>query len=72
MGADTFLRQTDAFDEVFQRGKLQRGETQSAGYLLHHTLILRSARLGILFEILLVVTLKVLDDAASDEFEVAL
>ena len=72
VGADMVLGQTYRLDKVFQMGELQRGETQTASYLIHHALVFWRVGLGILVELGLVVALEVADNATCDEFQVAL
>ena len=39
VGADVALGQADRLDEVFDMSEFQGGKTQTAGYLLYHTLV---------------------------------
>lgn len=71
VGAYLALGQPDALHQRFDLGKLQRGEAQAARYLVDHAPILGRAGGGIAVEVAVFVALKVLDDAAGDEFHVA-
>ena len=70
VGADALLGQTDGGNKVFDGGELDTGEAQAAGYLVDHALVFGRARLGVTLQVLLVVALDVLDDAARDQLQV--
>ena len=70
--AHLFLRQSNALYQVFDGGELQTGQSQSAGNLLHHALILRCACRSVFRQVFLVVALEITYDASRDEFQVAL
>ena len=72
MCAKLALRHADGVHKILQTGELQRRQSQALGNLCHHPLILRRIGLCILFEVLRIVALKVLDDAACDQFHITL
>ena len=63
MGADLTLGHSNTVNQVLKLGKLQRGESQAAGNLLNHALVLRRVGLRVLLKVGLVVALEVADDA---------
>ena len=72
MGAELAFGKTDALDEILDFAELEGGEFELTGYFLDHALILRGAGCGVDVEFGSIVAFKVLDDAAGDEFKVAL
>ena len=75
MGADLTLRQSDAFDEVLELGKLHGGQSESAANLLHHTLVFGRVGGSVFpeyFRVVSMFTLQVADDAAGDKLQVTL
>ena len=72
MGAEFALGKADGIDEGVDGVELQRGEVEAAAYLLHEALILGGARGRVLVEVLGIVALKLLDETASHELQVAL
>ena len=67
---NTALVHSNALNQVLKLGKLQRCQSQSLGYLVNHTLVFRRISLGILLQILLIVALKVLDNASCYQFHI--
>ena len=73
VGADLAFGHANGLDKILEFGKLQRGQSQTTGYLLHHLLIFRRVGSGIAFQMLLVVaTLEITDDTTGDQFQIAL
>ena len=72
VGADPLLGEADALDKIFYLAEFQRSKSQSAGYLIDHTLILGSAGGGILLKSRRRVSLQVADDSTGDQLHVAL
>lgn len=73
VGAYLALGHADALYEVFNLGELQAGESQATPDFLNHTLVFGRVGSGILLERLGCFLLaEVADDAAGDEFIIAL
>ena len=72
VGAELALGQADGLYERLKLVEFERGEVQLAADLLHHALIFGRIGLGVFLQILILVALEILDDAARDEFHIAL
>ena len=72
MGAYLALWKTDSLNQLLDGVELQCSQAQLAGNLIHHLLILRRTRGGILIQILVGITLKLLDDAARNQLHITL
>ena len=84
VGTDFALGEPNRFDEDLERVELEAGESQSATYLIDHSIIARRVRLGIFLKDLyrrggfgshtafggVALTLEVADDLSRDELEV--
>ena len=67
MCANLALRQADGLDDGFKLGETEGGETEAAGYLIHHALVFGGVRLAITVKMVYLAALKVHDDAAREE-----
>ena len=72
MRAKFALGQTNGLDELLELVEAQRGKSQLAAYFLHHALIFGRVGGGVLVEIGILVALEIFDDAARNQFHVAL
>ena len=72
MCADLAFRQTDGFDECFQRVKLQRAEAKSLGNGLYHLLVFGRISGSVFVEVFVLVAFQLFDDAARNQFQIAL
>ena len=72
MGAELTLGQADGLDESVYGVELKRGEVETCTDLLYQALVLGCAGGRVLVEVLAVVSLELLDDAAGEQFQVAL
>ncbi len=72
MGAELTLGQADGLDEGVYGVELKRGEVETFTDLLYQVLVLGCAGGRVLVEVLAVVALKLLDNAAGEQLEVAL
>ncbi len=72
VGAETVLGESDGFYKNLYRIKLQRGEPEPLTYLLYESVVFRRTGCCVLIEILVGIPLQVADDAASQQFHVAL
>ena len=72
VGAELALGQADGIDKGIHGVELQRGEVEAAADFLYQALILRCTGSRVFVEVLAIVALKLLNDAAGKQFEVAL
>lgn len=70
--ADFALRKSDRLDKGLERIEFQGGQTKAVGDDLHHPFIFRRIGCRVLVEILVLVAFQLLDDAASNQLQVAL
>ena len=72
MCAELALGKSNGIDKGVYSVELQRSEVETTAYLFHETLILGCAGGRVLVEVLGIVALELLDDAAGEQLEVAL